>query len=324
MFTDMPLPELQEYRSAQVAPHDFDEFWRRTLAAARAVPLDFESDPVESPFDTIDVFDVSFRGWDGERISAWLRLPRTASTPLPAVVQYVGYSGGRGAAIDDLFWASSGFAHLVMDTRGQGSGGSPGQTGDSGIPGPANGGVMTRGIEHHEHYYYRRLYTDAARAVDAVRAHPRIDETRVSVLGTSQGGGIALAVAGLIPDVAAVAAFVPFLCDFPRALRMTDNDPYKEIGRYLATHRQAIPAVMRTLSYIDAVNFARRASAPAQFSVALMDATCPPSTVFGAFNDYAGPKRISVWEFNGHEGGGADDLLSAWRHFVAVDGATGR
>lgn len=315
MFVDLPLAQLHDYSSSQVDPDDFDDFWGRTLQVARGFPVDLFATLVDTPFHAVEVYDVSFRGWAGERIAGWLRLPRTADGPLPAVVQYLGYSGGRGASIDDLFWASSGFAHLVMDTRGQGAGATAGATGDSGIPGPGNGGVMTRGIEHRDDYYYRRVYTDAVRAVDALRSHPRIDATRVSVLGTSQGGGIALAAAGLVPDLAAVAAFVPFLSDFPRALRMTDNDPYKEVGRYLAAHRSAIEPVMNTLAYFDAVNFARRATAPAQFSVALMDSTCPPSTVFGSFNAYAGDKSISVWEFNGHEGGGSLDLSSAWRLF---------
>jgi cephalosporin-C deacetylase len=54
------------------------------------------------------------------------------------------------------------------------------------------------------------------------------------------------------------------------------------------------------------VNFARRASAPAWFSAALMDDICKPSTVFAAYNEYAGPKYIDVWPFNGHEGGAYD------------------
>ena len=35
-----------------------------------------------------------------------------------------------------------------------------------------------------------------------------------------------------------------------------------------------------------------------------MDEVCPPSTVYAAYNRYAGPKRITVWPYNGHEGGG--------------------
>ena len=34
-----------------------------------------------------------------------------------------------------------------------------------------------------------------------------------------------------------------------------------------------------------------------------MDDICPPSTVFAAYNHYAGPKGMRVWPFNRHEGG---------------------
>lgn len=34
-----------------------------------------------------------------------------------------------------------------------------------------------------------------------------------------------------------------------------------------------------------------------------MDEVCPPSTVYGAFNAYAGEKTIVEYEFNNHEGG---------------------
>ncbi|MBP7818378.1 MAG: acetylxylan esterase, partial [Phenylobacterium sp.] len=62
--------------------------------------------------------------------------------------------------------------------------------------------------------------------------------------------------------------------------------------------------VLRTLSYFDGVNFAARARARALFSVGLMDTICPPSTVYAAYNHWAGDKDIRVWRFNNHEGGG--------------------
>jgi cephalosporin-C deacetylase-like acetyl esterase len=50
------------------------------------------------------------------------------------------------------------------------------------------------------------------------------------------------------------------------------------------------------------------AQPPALFSAGLADDITPPSTVFAAFNHYAGPKDIAVYEFNGHEGGGTRHL----------------
>jgi cephalosporin-C deacetylase len=309
---DLPLEELRDYRSSSVEPADFDQFWAKTLAESRAHDLDARFEPVETGLTGVEVYDVTFAGFGGHPVKGWFMLPAGLREPVPAVVEYVGYGGGRGLPHEHLLWASAGFAHLVMDTRGQGSAWSPGDTPDPVGSGPALPGFMTRGIEDPHDYYYRRVHTDAVRAVEAVRAHPLTDAARTAVLGGSQGGGICIAVAGLVPDVAAVAPDVPFLCDFPRAVTLTDSDPYREIGRYLRTHRGREERVLRTLAYFDGVHFAARGRAPALFSVALEDQTCPPSTVFGAFNAYgagtagaAAEKEIEVYAFNGHEGGEA-------------------
>ncbi|PWC07640.1 acetylesterase [Mycetocola zhujimingii] len=320
MYVDMPASELPAYRSSQVDPDDFDEFWAATLETSRAAASAVRIEPVESGLTTIDVFDVTFSGWNGQPVKAWLRMPKGATGPLPAIVQFVGYGGGRGHRLEDLFYASSGFAHFQMDTRGQGSGWSLGDTPDPDGTGPQTPGVMTRGIDSRETYYYRRLFTDAVRAVETVRELDSVDASRISVFGISQGGGIALAVAGLVPGLAAVAPCVPFLCDFPRATVITDGYPYKEIGDYLSIHRDRVEPVAGVLAYFDGVNFAKRASAPALFSTSLMDSTCPPSTVHAAYNVYGGERSMSLWQFNGHEGGGIVDVERALEFFRGIVG----
>lgn len=303
---DLPLDSLRTYRPEQPAPDDFDEFWLKTLAEAREHDLAARFEPVDLPLTGVRVLDVTFAGFGGHPVKGWLVLPAGAREPLPVVVEYIGYGGGRGLPHMHLLWAAAGFAHFVMDNRGQGSGGwAQGDTPDPVGSGPAYAGYLTRGIEDPHDYFYRRVFTDAVRAVEAARSHPLVNPSRVAVAGGSQGGGIAIAVSGLVPDVAAAMPDVPFLCDYPRAATLTNNPPYKEIGLYLKSRRLGADRVFRTLSYFDGVHFAARAQAPALFSVALEDQTCPPSTVFAAFNAYAGQdKRIEVYEFNEHEGGG--------------------
>ena len=307
MLLDLPEAELHDYRSSQVDPADFDEFWAGTLRSSRRHPLALEVRKVDAGLATLDVYDLTFSGFEGERIKAWLRVPAGSTAALPTIVQFHGYGRGRGDAIENLLWASAGYAHLELDTRGQAWSGSRGSTPDSSGSGPQVPGFLTRGIDARETYYYRRLIVDAVRLVDAVTELPLTDPERVMVTGISQGGGLALAVAGLVPGLRAVAARVPFLCDFPRAIMITDADPYKEIANYLSWYRGKADAVLRTLSYFDGVNFITRATAPVWLTAALMDPICPPSTVFGAFNAYEGQKEITVWPFNGHEGGGVDD-----------------
>ncbi|MFE0677152.1 acetylxylan esterase [Streptomyces sp. NPDC058867] len=303
---DLPLDELRAYRSESAAPEDFDAFWSKTLQEAREHDLDARFEPVETGLSTVTVSDATFSGYGGHPVKGWLILPAAAEEPLPLVVEFIGYGGGRGLPHERLLWASSGRAHFVMDTRGQGSAwGGGGATADPVGGAPSFPGFMTRGIDAPENYYYRRVFTDAVRAVEAARSHPLTDASRTSVIGASQGGGITIAVGGLVPDLTAVAPDVPFLCDFPRAATLTDRHPYREIALYLKTHRGRSAEVQRTLSYFDGVHFAARGTAPALFSAALEDQTCPPSTVFAAFNAWAhDDKAMEVYDFNDHEGGG--------------------
>lgn len=306
MHFDLPLEQLQTYLPPREEPPDFDAFWTGTLAEARQFPLEATFAPVDAGLRLMDAFDVNFNGYGGQPIKGWLLLPRDRTGPLPCVVEYIGYGGGRGRPIDWLLFSAAGYAHLVMDTRGQGGAWRGGDTPDVEGSGPQSPGFMTRGVLAPFTYYYRRVFTDAVRAVEAARSHPAVDAGRVAVAGGSQGGGIALAAGALVGDVAAVLADVPFLCHFRRATSITDAYPYGEIVQFCKVHRDKVAAVFRTLSYFDGVNFAARCQAPALFSTGLMDDTCPPSTVFAAYNHYAGPKEMRVWPFNRHEGGESD------------------
>ena len=304
---DLPLAELERYRPDVREPADFDASWAATCARARTVAPVLDVSPVDNGLALVDTWDVTFAGFDGHPIRAWYSRPPAPADALPAVVEYLGYGRGRGLPHERPTWAAAGYAHLLMDTRGQGGQyGTGGDTPDPVGAGPAAPGFLTRGVGDPEQHYYRRLVTDAVRAVDAVRVLPGVDPRRVAVAGNSQGGGLALAVAGLVPDLAAVLANVPFLCHPQRALEITDAHPWQEVVQYLSVHRGAQEAVLHTLSYVDGVSFARRAGAPALFSVGLRDTICPPSTVFAAYNTYAAPeKEIAVYAFNGHEGGDA-------------------
>jgi cephalosporin-C deacetylase len=301
---DLPVAELRSYRPAVQTPDDFDEFWARTLAESRAVAQPPTLTRVESPLTLVEVYDVSFSGFGGDAVRGWFVVPAGASGPLPTVVEFNGYGGGRGLPHERLAWAASGYAWAFMDTRGQGSAwGTGGDTPDPHGTGASAPGFMTRGIDAPEQYYYRRVFTDAALFIDAMRGLDQVDDARVAVTGGSQGGGIAIAAAGLSDGLVGVMPDVPFLCHFERAVGLTDRDPYNEIVRYLSVHRDAVDQTFRTLSYFDGANFAARAAAPALYSVALMDPICPPSTVYAAANGHLGGAEVIEYPFNEHEGG---------------------
>jgi cephalosporin-C deacetylase len=300
---DLPLDELRRYLPVLPGVPEASAFWAGTLAEAAAIPVAATFEKLDTGLRLVDTFDVCFAGYGGHPIRGWLHLPAGTSGALPCVVQYSGYGGGRGLAHENIFWAVAGYANFIMDIRGQGAAGPVGDTPDPEPSGPSHPGFMTRGILDPATYYYRRLYVDAVRAVDAARSDARVDGANIVVAGGSQGGGLSLAVAGLRDDLRGVMADVPFLSHFRRAVNVAERGPYLEIVRYLKADRRRTEDVLRTLDYFDVASLVRTATAPALFSVALQDDICPPSTVYAAYNGYAGPRQIREYPFNDHEGG---------------------
>lgn len=302
---DLPIETLRSRRPEIAEPSDFDGFWERTLSASRAVSASPSRTPHPGPFGLVLVDDVVFPGFGGDPVRAWFVRPAASTGPLPVVVEFVGYGRGRGLPHERLHWPAAGYAQLIVDTRGQGSTwGTGGATADPHGSGPAGPGMLTRGIEHPDDYYYRRVFTDAVRAVDAVRSFDEVDPERVIVSGNSQGGIIAIAAAALSSGLAAALPTAPILCDIPRVVGLTDAAPHSEIAGYLAVHRERADDVFATLAYFDGANLARRASAPVLFGAGHLDMIAPPSGVYAAFHAWGGARRELIdYPWNGHEVG---------------------
>lgn len=297
-LVDLPLDELRVYRPPLTKQPDFDTFWEETLAAAARIPLDPALEPTNYPARRVQVYRASYNGWDGARITAWYLVPTQREGPLPALVQYHGYSWWSGEPHNYLAWALQGYAVLAVDVRGQ--------SGRSDDPTPYPGGHvrgwMTMGIRSPHTYYYRGAYVDSIRALDFLETRDEVDMQRVGVMGLSQGGGLSLAVAALDARPKLAMPEVPYLCHFRRALDMAQKDPYLEFAEYLKRYPKEEENLFRTVSYFDCMNLAPRVHCPVVMTVGLQDVICPPSTIFATFNHLGSAvKEMAVYPYHGHE-----------------------
>lgn len=299
---DWPLEKLVEYQPALTAAPDFNAFWDAQLAQSRHLPLNGEFTELQDSLPLAKVYDVAFDGADGVRVRGWFLTPREVKKPLPAVVQFIGYTGGRDYAHALSAHVLNGFCAFIMDSRGQG--GNTGMKVESSHG--AQSGFITHGILDKDEYYFRNFYLDTVRAVELVCARPEVDAKRVATIGGSQGGALSIACASLSDQVAVMAPDVPWLSHFRRSVDIAAG-PYGEITNFLKKFPEKIEQAFNTLSYFDNMNLATRTRVShAYYSVGLWDDICPPSTVYASYNHLpAGvEKSIEIYPYNGHEGGG--------------------
>jgi len=127
----------------------------------------------------------------------------------------------------------------------------------------------TLGIESHETFSWRWIYASLVRAMDFLASRPEVDAQRIAVSGSSQGGGLAIVLAGLDPRVA-------FCCPQFSGLARLDWTVKYETG-YWPFKMNAKPAgqteeqFLKTLSYFDAANFAPDIRCPVVPKIGMLD-----------------------------------------------------
>ncbi|MEI6431974.1 MAG: acetylxylan esterase, partial [bacterium] len=204
---------------------------------------------------------------------------------------------------DKLYYVARGYAVAALDCRGQG-----GLSEDvGGVKGNTLRGHIIRGLDDApEKLYYRNVYLDTAQLARIIMARPEIDPKRVGATGGSQGGALTLACAALTPQLKKAAPVFPFLCDYQRVWEMDlAKGAYEELSQYFRLfdpRHEREAEIFTRLGYIDNQHLAPRIQAEILMFVGLMDAICPPSTQFAAYNKIPSKKDLVIYPDFGHEG----------------------
>jgi cephalosporin-C deacetylase len=300
---DKPLAELRSYQGLNPQPKDFDAYWDKALAEMHALDPQIELRPYPALDSVVaEAFDLYFTGVGGARIHAKYLRPKKTTAPHPAVLQFHGYSGSSGEWNDKLNYVSQGFSVAAMDCRGQG-----GLSEDvGGVKGHTLRGQITRGLaDAPEKLLFRQIFLDTAQLARIVMGLAEVDEKRVGAMGGSQGGALTLACAALEPRIRRAAAVYPFLCDYRRIWEMDlAKDAYDDLKIFFRSfdpRHEREEEIFTRLGYIDVQFLAPRIRAEVLMGTGLMDAICPPSTQFAAFNKITSKKDVKIYPDFGHE-----------------------
>ena len=308
---DMSLDKLKVYQGVNPRPADFDEYWDTALAEMNAI----DPAPVFTPYPfgskIADCFELRFKSTKGATIYAKFARPKKIDGKIPAVLHFHGLSGCSDSWQKLMIYASQGYCIASMDCRGQG--GLSEDVGGQG--GTTYSTPFSRGLEGDpQNLLCRDLFLDTAMLARIVMGLDYVDENRVGAFGGSQGGGLTLACAALVPTLQRCAPIYPYLSDYKRVWDMDlDKGAYEGLRYYFRScdpRHEREQEIFERLGYIDVQFLAPRIRAKVLMGTGLMDTTCPPSTQFAAYNKITSEKEVCIYPDFGHENlKGHDDVI---------------
>lgn len=279
-------------------PEDFDDFWAEQKSKLAQVPVKASLTPVKSPKEGVEAFDLQVECL-GKPVSGYFGRPKNAKPKsLPAILHVHG-AGVRSSNLGSVAWAANGEGMLSLDINAHGIvNGKPKSFYDALAAGELKD-YRAEGGQDREQCYFKGMFLRLIRAIDFLTAQPEWDGRTLIVYGSSQGGFQAFAAAGLDTRVSFFCAGVPAGCDHSGAV----------VGRISGWPKLVLngadgkpdPGMLQAARYYDCMNFARRAKcAGAAVTVGFIDVTCPPTSVYAAYNALTIPKAIHMDVLAGH------------------------
>lgn len=274
-------------------PADFDAFWTKQKETLATIPMAVTSEPVplSATADTgVEAFDVSVPAeTDGPPVTGYFAKPKgAAAKSLPAVL-WVHGAGVRSSSLPSaLGGARDGFLSLDINAHGLPNG-KPEEFYKEIAAGDLKT-YRTDGNRSRDEVYFRGMFVRLQRALDFLTAQTEWNGKTLAVIGHSQGGYQALVAGGLDPRVTFIGSGVPAGCDHS-GMKVDRISGWPKIVALLPGGVPD-PVSLEACRYVDTVNFAARCKAEAILSVGFIDRTCPPTSIYAAYNVLAGPKSM--------------------------------
>lgn len=276
-------------------PADFRAFWDSARTNLAKIPIDARMMLVpERCTETVNVYHVNLQNIGNARLYGMLCVPRKEGK-YPALLKVPG-AGIRPYA-GDVATASTGIITLEIGIHGVPVNLEPDVYANLNA-GPLSGYPQFN-LDDRDRYYYKRVYLGCLRANDFLVSLPQYDGTNLAVTGGSQGGALSIVTAGLDNRVKWLGVFYPALCDVTGYLNgRAGGWPHLFAGNNLTFNKKEDK--IKTAGYYDVVNFARLVKVPGFYSWGFNDETCPPTSMYAAYNLIPAKKELFLALETGH------------------------
>ncbi len=277
-------------------PADFNSYWDNAKAELANIPIDAKMTLLpERCSENVNVYHVNLQNYKiGTRLYGILCVPKKEGK-YPALLQVPG--AGVRAYSGDIANAEKGMITFQIGIHGVPVTMDPSVYTSLGAG--ALAGYWNYNLDDKDRYYYKRVYLGCVRANDFLTSLPQYDGQHLAVIGGSQGGALSIVTAALDSRVKYLAAYYPALADVTGYLKgRAGGWPHLFDKNNVAFNNTK--EKINTASYYDVVNFAKQLKTPGIYTMGFNDETCPPTSMYAAYNVITAPKELYIVPETGH------------------------
>lgn len=281
-------------------PKDFEAYWDQEKQSLSALLMEVKTKKVDIPEPGYLCEDVEInctgpkpaRGYFARPVGAKVR-----SLPIVLIVHAAPVKGSwcRSEVANAMNYAKKGNGALCFDLNAHGMLNGQSEEYYENLESGELKDYYGQGLENREEFYFRGMYLRLMRTIEFLTRQPEWDKKRIIVIGESQGGGQALAAAGLDNRVSAVVATVPAMCDWGGTLVNRKGGWPQPFERKYDQER-----MKQTLPYFDTANLLKNSNALLVVEIGLVDQTCPSTSIYAAINQAKGEKIIYPVSYREH------------------------
>lgn len=295
----------EDFKAGYAEPADLMSYWENQKSLLKALPMQVKSTALDVPEwaqNKYDCQDIEINCLGPAPVRAYVAKPVNAkpkSLPIIILCRAAGVKGNwcRCQVGECVGNAALGNGALSLDLNAHGY--LNGQSEE--YYQMLEDGMLKNYFEYNaydrETYYFKGMYLRLLRAIEYMTQQPEWDGKRILVIGESQGGGQAVAAAGLDSRVSAVVLNVPAIQDLGGTRVGRRGGWPQPIENHQDLSQEMLDA---SLPYFDGSLLLAHSNAEIFCEMGLIDTTCPPSTVWSSLNAAKGKKTITCVPYRTH------------------------
>ena len=272
----------------ETEPADFDGFWARQKAKLAAIPLNPVVTQLNSLPNGSKLYLLQLDQIDNRKVYGYLCIPIGVGK-FPAIISMPPY-GNAPFQADNIvttdFSEQSKAISLSITIHN-----TPPNTVDPNAYFPDD-------LTNPEAMYNRYMISAGIRAVDYIYSRADFNGS-LGVCGLSQGGGLAIMVAGLDKRVSAMMASNPAHCEH-QAWRYRKASGFPLYLKRAYNFNMDTTTVIKSVKYHDAMYFLKRFKGHLRLLVGYEDDVTPAASVLAAYNQHSGQSSIVHMTHTGH------------------------